>query len=126
MHVFTIPADKWDETNPDKQAIRHLIMKHRRSYERLKGLKNYYEGRHKILDEDRENRLVCNHAKDIADTASSYFIGNPVSYKSPDDIAALTDALEHAGMKWTVTTALTCLYMAGRTSTYTPSRAKQS
>ena len=57
MHVFTIPADKWDETNPDKQAIRHLIMKHRRSYERLKGLKNYYEGRHKILDEDRENRL---------------------------------------------------------------------
>lgn len=76
MHVFTIPADKWDETNPDKQAIRHLIMKHRRSYERLKGLKNYYEGRHKILDEDRENRLVCNHAKDIADTASSYFIGN--------------------------------------------------
>lgn len=65
MHVFTIPADKWDETNPDKQAIRHLIMKHRRSYERLKGLKNYYEGRHKILDEDRENRLVCNHAKDI-------------------------------------------------------------
>ena len=97
MYVFTMPADKWDETNPDKQAIRHLIMKHRRSYDRLKGLKNYYEGRHKILDEDRENRLVCNHAKDIADTASSYFIGNPVSYKSPDDITALTDALEHSG-----------------------------
>ena len=97
MHVFTIPADKWDETNPDKQAIRHLIMKHRRGYDRLKSLKNYYEGKHKILDEDRENRLVCNHAKDIADTASSYFIGNPVSYKNPNDIAALTDALEHAG-----------------------------
>lgn len=72
-------------------------MKHRRGYDRLKSLKNYYEGKHKILDEDRENRLVCNHAKDIADTASSYFISNPVSYKSPDDIAALTDALEHAG-----------------------------
>lgn len=97
MHVFTMPADKWDETNPDKQAIRHLIMKHRRGYERLKGLKNYYEGKHRILEENRENRLVCNHAKDIADTASSYFIGNPVSYKSPDDITALTDALEHAG-----------------------------
>ena len=97
MHVFTIPADKWDETNPDKQAIRHLIMKHRRSYERLKGLKNYYEGRHKILDEDRENRLVCNHAKDISDTASSYFIGNPVTYKSDADIKDLTDSLETAG-----------------------------
>ena len=29
-----------------------------------------------------KNKLVCNHAKDIADTASSYFIGNPVSYKA--------------------------------------------
>lgn len=40
------------------------------SYERLKGLKNYYEGRHKILDEDRENRLVCNHAKDIIEKST--------------------------------------------------------
>lgn len=63
MHVFTIPADKWDETNPDKQAIRHLIMKHRRSYERLKGLKNYYEGRHKILDEDREKQAGMQSCK---------------------------------------------------------------
>ncbi|MFR6590694.1 MAG: hypothetical protein ACLURV_11905 [Gallintestinimicrobium sp.] len=39
----------------------------------------------------------CNHAKDIADTASSYFIGNPVSYKSSADIAALTEPLELAG-----------------------------
>ena len=40
---------------------------------------------------------MCNHAKDIADTASSYFIGNPVSYKSSADIAALTEPLELAG-----------------------------
>lgn len=43
------------------------------------------------------SKLVCNHAKDISDTASSYFIGNPVSYKSESDITALTDALEIAG-----------------------------
>ena len=41
--------------------------------------------------------MVCNHAKDISDTASGYFIGNPVTYKSDADIKPLTDALEDAG-----------------------------
>ena len=98
MHVFTMPADAWDELNPDKQAILHLIHKHRACVDRLKRLKNYYEGKHEILnEEDRENRLVCNHAKDITDTASSYFIGEPVTYKSEQDINCLLDALENAG-----------------------------
>lgn len=98
MYTYTIPREEWDEQNPDKQAIRTLICKHRKEAARLKELKNYYEGRHKILaDNDRKNRLVCNHAKDISDTASSYFIGNPVSYKAKQDITILTDALELAG-----------------------------
>ena len=98
MYVFTMPADEWDELHPDKQVIRHLICKHQAAAERFHELKRYYEGKHKILDEeDRENRLVCNHAKDITDTASSYFIGNPVTYKSDQDINALMDALELAG-----------------------------
>lgn len=98
MHIFTMPAERWDELNPDKRAILHLIQKHRAQVDRLENLKNYYEGKHKILDEtDRENRLVCNHAKDISDTASSYFIGNPVTYKSDQNVKDLTDALEIAG-----------------------------
>lgn len=98
MHVFTMPEEKWDEQNPDKQAIRRLILKHRVGVTRLAELKNYYEGKHKILqDVSRENKLVCNHAKDISDTASSYFIGNPVSYKSKEDLTALTEAIEAAG-----------------------------
>lgn len=98
MYVFTMPAANWDESNPDKQAIRHLILKHRSGVNRLIKLKKYYEGQHKILeDKDRENKLVCNHAKDISDTASAYFIGNPVAYKSKKDISVLTDALEAAG-----------------------------
>lgn len=98
MRVFTMPADKWDERSPDKQAILHLIQKHRPGVARLEKLKKYYEGQHKILeDKDRENKLVCNHAKDISDTASSYFIGNPVTYKSGADIKVLTDAFETAG-----------------------------
>lgn len=98
MQRFTMPASEWDELQIDKQSIRHLILKHRAGVERLDQLIKYYKGQHKILQEsDRENKLVCNHAKDIADTASAYFIGNPVTYKSKSDITVLTDALEDAG-----------------------------
>ena len=98
MHIFTMPADRWDETNPDKRAILHLIQKHQRCVPDLNKLKAYYEGNHDILkDTARENKLVCNHAKDITDTASSYFIGNPITYKSDQDIKPLMDALETAG-----------------------------
>lgn len=98
MYIYTLPRENWDETNPDKQAIRTLIEKHRREAARLKKLMKYYEGQHKILTEsNRKNKLVCNHAKDISDTASAYFIGNPISYKSEADIKPLMDALETAG-----------------------------
>lgn len=98
MYVFTMPAANWNELNPDKQAIRHLILKHRGSVKKLEKLKKYYIGEHGILeDKERENKLVCNHAKDIADTASSYFIGNPVTYKSKEDITVIVDALKTAG-----------------------------
>lgn len=96
-YTYTMPREGWDERNPDKQAILALITKHRVESNRLRKLMKYYEGKHKILTENRKNKLVCNHAKDISDTASSYFIGNPVSYKSKDDISALTDAFETAG-----------------------------
>lgn len=98
MYVFTMPREEWDETNPDKQAILALITEHRSTAGRLAKLKKYYEGKHEILNEEkRKNKLVCNHAKDISDTASSYFIGNPVTYKSSEDVQILLDALETAG-----------------------------
>lgn len=98
MYIFTMPAADWDETNPDKRAILRLITKHMSLRDELKTLMDYYEGRHAILtDEDHKNKLVCNHAKDISDTASAYFIGNPISYNSMEDITPLTDALDAAG-----------------------------
>ena len=97
MYTFTIPREKFDEENPNKQIIRQLISKHISIVEHLKKNMHYYQGKHKILNEDRENKLICNHAKDISDTASSYFIGNPVSYKAETDISDFTDALETAG-----------------------------
>jgi len=99
MYTFTIPRERFDEAAPDKQMIRQLIAKHISMAGHLHRNMLYYLGQHKILEDDsRENRLVCNHAKDIADTASSYFIGNPVTYKSETaDITELTEALERAG-----------------------------
>ncbi len=97
MYTFTIPKDRFDENSPDKQTIRHLILKHISLKERLCKNMRYYKGEHKILKETRENKLICNHAKDISDTASSYFVGNPVSYNAKEDISVITDALEMAG-----------------------------
>ena len=96
-YVFTMPADQWDERNPDKQALRHLIQKHMAMAPRLEKLKGYYEGHHAIeSDESKAIKLVCNHAKDISDTASAYFLSNPISYRSKNDITVLTDALAAA------------------------------
>lgn len=95
MYVFTIPAEKWDETNPDKRVIYALIDKHRNLVQELNKKMKYYEGEQDITaDKDRANKLVCNHAKDISDTASSYFIGEPISYQSEEDISVLVDALD--------------------------------
>lgn len=104
MYRFTYPANRFDEANVNKQDIRHLIKKHTAVANRYRKSLQYYAGNHDILkrrqreEDDRpNNKLVCNHAKDIADTASSYFIGNPISYKSNADITALMDALEDMG-----------------------------
>ena len=98
MYTFTIPREEFNELRPNKQMLRTLISSHISKVDHMKKNMAYYQGKHDILnDKNRENKLVCNHAKDISDTASSYFIGNPVSYKSESDITDLPDALENAG-----------------------------
>jgi hypothetical protein len=69
MYTFTVPREKFDERAPDKQMIRRLISKHISIVGRMQKNMAYYKGQHEILsDADRENKLVCNHAKDISDT----------------------------------------------------------
>lgn len=102
MYTFTYPAEKYNESNLNKKEILHLIQKHVSIAGTLKKKMNYYEGIQDILNRKKEdgapnNKLVCNHAKDISDTASSYFIGEPITYKCDKDISALTDAFEEAG-----------------------------
>lgn len=102
MYAFTYPADKYDELNINKKEVLHLIHKHTGMAANLKKNMEYYKGIQEILSRKKEdgapnNKLVCNHAKDISDTASSYFIGEPIVYKSDKDISVLTDSLEDAG-----------------------------
>lgn len=73
-----------------KEHLRHT----RERYDRLW---NYYSGAHAIAAREKRsvlanNRLVCNHAKYISDTAVGYFAGNPVKY-SGDNIEPLLDVL---------------------------------
>ena len=59
--------------------------------ERYQKLKDYYEGRHEILNREPKrpdepcNNLMANFAKYITDFAAGYLIGEPVAYKAADD-----------------------------------------
>lgn len=101
---LTYPRDKYDEENLDKRLIVQLISKHRKHIvPQLRKNKEYYDGKHAISDKERENnapnaKTVCNHAKDITDTASGYFMGNPITYNNTgeNDIDVLIKAFDVA------------------------------
>ncbi|HEM5185961.1 TPA: phage portal protein [Streptococcus suis] len=81
----------YDEQNLDKDIIYKLILKHDQTSDRLKKLKDYYLGKHAIENHTRRRNLpnfktVANHAKDIADTATGYFMGNAIRYPKTDDM----------------------------------------
>ncbi|HEU9850713.1 TPA: phage portal protein, partial [Streptococcus pneumoniae] len=88
---LTYPRDGYDEGSLKKDLIYKLITIHNTESSRLKNLKSYYMGDHAILNHKRRNvnapnyKTVANHAKDIADTATGYFMGNPIKYNNTAD-----------------------------------------
>ncbi len=102
--ILTYPRDGYDETDLSKELIYKLIRKHTQERQRLKKLKSYYMGEHAILNHERRNKnapnfkTVANHAKDIADTATGYFMGNAVKYNNTaeGDIESLLVAFDGA------------------------------
>lgn len=84
-------------------VVSEYIKRHQVLLGRYNKLDDEYKGKHDILFRKKQrdlanNRLVCNHAKHITDTAIGYFAGSPVSYKGRDgaDISALTEWLRLA------------------------------
>lgn len=106
MHRFTYPREKWDEANLDKTIILALIKNHETYAEKLFKNRDYYMGKHAIEDKKRieddapNSKVVCNHAKDIADIATGYFMGNPITYTNTmeADIDPLLVAFDIAGI----------------------------
>ena len=105
MYRFTYPADQFDETALDKNIILTLVRKHEGMVARLAKNLKYYEGHHAIEGRKRENnapnnKVVCNHAKDISDIATGYFMGNPITYSNSadQDIEPLLLAFDEANV----------------------------
>ena len=102
--ILTYPREGYDETALNKGLIYKLIQKHAQERTRLRDLKKYYLGDHAILKHERRNKnapnfkTVANHAKDIADTATGYFMGNAIKYNNTaeGDIESLLMAFDGA------------------------------
>lgn len=97
IHPFTVS----DSTEITPQLACCLARLHKsRTHARYDKLEKYYEDEHDILFREKRsvlanNKLVCNHASYITNTAVGYFAGNPVKY-SGDNIEPLTDLLRYA------------------------------
>ena len=99
LPIFTVSALPRPENLPAVAA--KYIQRHGNEIEYLTKLDAYYRGKQDILNRVKgadlsNNRLVCNHAKYIADFTSAYLIGSPVTYTADSDITVLTDALKAA------------------------------
>ena len=102
--ILTYPREGYDETALNKELIYKLIQKYTQERQRLKKLKSYYMGEHAILKHERRNKnapnfkTVANHAKDIADTATGYFLGSPITYNNTgeSDLESLLVAFDNA------------------------------
>lgn len=97
--MFTIERDAAIHT----PLVVAYIKRHMEMAARYNRLAAYYAGEHDILRRVKaknlpNNRVVCNHAKHITDTAAGYLAGNAITYKGQDgaDVSALLDWLRRA------------------------------
>lgn len=106
MQIFTYNKERFKEKGIEKEPIRALIHEHMANdLVRLKRNMSYYLGEHQIINRQRKtddapnNKPVCNHAKDIADTSTGFFLGSPIKYtskKNEKDLDKITDILDEA------------------------------
>lgn len=106
-YIITYDREKFEKEGIKPSAVKKLIQQYENEVAGQIGTNvDYYQGKHAIQERTREagvpnNKTVCNHAKDISDTASGYFMGNPIVYKTGEEgqeeaLTKLTDALTYA------------------------------
>ena len=100
MNRLTYPREQYDESNLDKALILKIIREHSTARAALLKKKQYYLGEHAHDKRDNgpDNKVVSNHAKDITDTATGYFMGEAIRYTTTgdEDIERLLEAFDNA------------------------------
>ena len=87
-YIFTYPRDQFDKGELKSSEVKKLIDKHETELvANLQKLIDYYMGKQSINENEDSTKpqTVCNHAKDISDTAAGYFLGTPISWKQVGD-----------------------------------------
>ena len=112
--IITYDREKFENGELNAKDLNKLIQAFERDIQpSVTKCKQYYLG-----EQGDSDTVVCNHAKDIADTAAGYFLGNPIVYKAKDgkDIDTLTEALEYADVDSVDQDNALMLSIAGRSS----------
>ena len=127
-YIFTYPREQFEKGKLKSSEIKKLIEKHQSELvENIEKLQNYYLGKHSINSEEGDSstpQTVCNHAKDITDTAAGYFLGSPISWKAVGDdvndeeFKKLTDAFDNAEVADTDQDNALMLSITGRAYEY--------
>ncbi|MBQ9701049.1 MAG: phage portal protein [Lachnospiraceae bacterium] len=87
MLKFVYPKSDFDEKHICKKDIYKLITMHVGAATKIRRNQEYYKGKHDIENRTRaanapNAKVACNHAKDISDVASGYFMGSPITYEN--------------------------------------------
>lgn len=81
-YIFTYPREDFEAGKLKSSEVKKLIEKHEAELvPNITKLIDYYMGNHEISGGGSKPATVCNHAKDISDTATGYFLGSPISWK---------------------------------------------
>lgn len=98
--LLTYPRQEYNEKQIDWNIVSRLIKKHQEMADNLILKKEYYLGLHAVKDRKNapNNKIISNHAKDITDTATGYFMGSAIKYQNTaeTDIEDLLLAFDNA------------------------------
>ena len=126
-YIFTYPGDDFRDGKLKSSEVKKLIEKHESELvDNLQKLINYYMGQQEINESESSEKpqTVCNHAKDISDTAAGYFLGSPISWKQvgekkdSEQFDKLMDAFDHAQVADTDQENALYLSICGRSYEY--------
>ena len=88
-----------NKTELDIQDFQQILVAHDADYRRKKMLKDYYIGKHNVLNKKGRpngapnNRIVSNFCQYIADMSTGFFLGRPIAYTTDRENQKKLDTL---------------------------------